>query len=104
MYKYDSELGFTAGLRFWLVSMIILVVLGVRTELSILYGAAGGAATWLIVSFWKSVKIPDDGTQPPAEPSPSVFKRAMTITERLRLPNEEVKMPKLFSRKPRRRI
>jgi hypothetical protein len=102
MYKYDSEKGFSAALRMWLLSLIVLALLGVRAELSILFGAIAGAAVWLIVSYWKFLPIPKDSQDPkPVEPSPSVFTR-------LRLPpalsTEEVKIPNPFARKPRKRI
>jgi hypothetical protein len=104
MYKYDSEKGFAAGLRLWLLFIIVLSFLGVRAELSVLFGAAAGAASWLIVAYWKSVKIPDDGSQPAPEVPQSVFKRAFSLSDRLRLPTDEVKIPNPFARKPRKRI
>jgi xanthine/uracil permease len=102
MYKYDSEQGFSAGLRMWLLCIIILSVLGVRAELSVLFGAIGGAAVWLIVSYWKFLPIPKDSQdEKPAEPTPSVFTRLRLPPV---LPTEEVKIPNPFARKPRKRI
>jgi hypothetical protein len=104
MYKYDSEKGFAAGLRLWLLCIIVLSCLGIRAELSVLFGAAAGASAWLIVAYWKSVKIPDDGSQPAPEPTASLFKRTWKLPDRLRLPADEVKIPNPFARKPRKRI
>jgi hypothetical protein len=104
MYKYDSEKGFAAGLRLWLLCIIVLSFLGIRAELSVLFGAAAGAAAWLIVAYWKSVKIPDDGSQPVPEVQPSVFKRAWGLGDRFRVSGDEVKIPNPFARKPRRRL
>jgi hypothetical protein len=101
MYKYDSEKGFSAALRMWLLCIVILLLLGVRPELSVLFGAAAGAAAWLIVSYWEFLPIPKDSQdQKPVEPTPSVFSRLRLPPV---LPTEEFKIPNPF-RKPRKRI
>jgi hypothetical protein len=102
MYKYDSESGFSAGLGMWLLGLIILVCLGIRPILSVLFGAAAGAATWLIVSYWKFEPIPlEEGKTPVEEPTPGLFNR-------IRLPSalssEDGKIRNPFTRKPRNRI
>lgn len=87
----------------WLLAIIILVLLGIRPILSVLFGAAAGAATWLIVSYWKFEPIPPEDSKKPAdEPTPGVFSR-------FRLPpvlsSEEGKIRNPFPRrKPRKRI
>jgi xanthine/uracil permease len=104
MYKYDSERGFSAGLRMWLLCIIVLSFLGIRAELSILFGAAAGAAAWLIVSYWKFLPIPADSEsdkKPTAVPTPSVFTRLRLPPV---LPTENVRIPNPFARKPRKRI
>jgi hypothetical protein len=102
MYKYDSEKGFSTGLMMWLLSLFILVFLGIQPILSVLFGAAAGAATWLIVAYWNFEPIPStaDSKKPTDEPTPGVFSR-------FRLPvgaSEETKIPNPFARKPRKRI
>jgi hypothetical protein len=102
MYKYDSENGFSAGLRMWLLCILILSCLGIRPILSVLFGSAAGAAVWLIVSYWKFEPVPLEGGEKPVdeEPTSGVFRR-------FRLPSslsEEGKIPNPFARKPRKRI
>ncbi|NJR38260.1 MAG: hypothetical protein HC781_04655 [Leptolyngbyaceae cyanobacterium CSU_1_4] len=102
MYKYDSEKGFSTGLMMWLLCLLVLVFLGIQPILSVLFGAAAGAATWLMVAYWNFEPIPpiEDSKKPVDEPTPSFFSR-------FRLPiesPEETKIPKLFTRKPRKRI
>ncbi len=89
----------------WLLCLIILVVLGIQPILSVLFGAAAGAATWLIVAYWNFEPIPPvEGKDPVKdsvnEPTPSVFKRLRLPL----LPSEEGKMRNPFARKPRKRI
>jgi hypothetical protein len=102
MYKYDSEKGFSVALRMWLLCILVLSLIGVRPELSVLFGAAAGAAAWLIVSYWEFLPIPKDSQdKKPVEPSPSVFSRLRLPPV---LPTEQVKIPNPFARKPRKRI
>lgn len=88
----------------WLLGIIILSCLGIQPILSVLFGAAAGAAVWLIVAYWNFEPIPieeaEEGKEPVDEPTPSIFNR-------FRLPSvssEEVKIPNPFARKPRNRI
>jgi xanthine/uracil permease len=102
MYKYDSEKGFSTGLMMWLLCLLILVFLGIQPIISVLFGAAAGAATWLIVAYWNFEPIPpEEGKEPTDEPTPSVFNR-------FRVPllfSEEGKIRNPFARrKPRNRI
>jgi len=102
MYQYDFDKGFPIGLMMWLLSLVILSFLGIQPILSVLFGAAAGAATWLIVAYWNFEPIPptEDSAKPVDEPPPSVFSR-------FRLPpraSEPTKIPNPFARKPRKRI
>jgi len=86
----------------WLLCIGILLCLGIQPIPSVIFGAIAGAATWLIVSYWNFEPIPlEEGKEPAAEPTPSVFSR-------FRLPSglspEEGKIPNPFARKPRKRI
>ena len=86
----------------WLLCLLILVFLGIQPIISVLFGAAAGAATWLIVAYWNFEPIPpeEEGEKPVDKPTPSVFSR-------LRFPlgsSEEGKIPNPFARKPRKRI
>jgi len=102
MYKYDAEKGFSTGLMMWLLSLVILSFLGIQPILSVLFGAAAGAATWLIVAYWNFEPIPptEDSNKPVDKPTSGVFSR-------FRLPagaTEATKTPNPFARKPRKRI
>ncbi|MCU0567371.1 MAG: hypothetical protein MUF49_12320 [Oculatellaceae cyanobacterium Prado106] len=103
MYKYDTESGFNSGLKLWLLFIVLFAVLGVGAELSILFGAIAGAANWLIVSYWKATKIPEDGTKTTVEEPDSVFITVKRFTDRIR-PTNQVNVPNPFQRKPRRRL
>jgi xanthine/uracil permease len=102
MYKYDSEKGFSAGLMMWLLCIVILFCLGIQPIISVLFGAAAGAATWLIVAYWHFEPIPpEEGKKSVDEPTSSIFSR-------LRLPSAlssgKGKIPNPLARKPRKRI
>jgi len=51
------EDGFTAGLRFWLVFLIVLVLLRFPLPYAIVFGAIGGMAGGFAVGWWQELTL-----------------------------------------------
>jgi membrane protein implicated in regulation of membrane protease activity len=52
-----SEDGFTAGLKFWLVFLIALVLLGFPLAYAIVFGAIAGIAGGFAVGWWQELSL-----------------------------------------------
>jgi hypothetical protein len=90
MYRLASEAGFQAGLRVWIVFLVVFWILGTRAEISIFLGAIAGLAVRTIVAYSKAQKVPEDVSIPAPVPSDNLFTRVGDrLVGRIRRPGEK---------------
>ncbi|HBL62973.1 MAG TPA: hypothetical protein DDZ80_32770 [Cyanobacteria bacterium UBA8803] len=78
--------GFPYALRFWLIFLLSLVLLGYSVPFSIVLGAIGGFGGGWIVAWWKSKDEPSKVTEEePEEPEVMPTKvRGLTVAKQQR--------------------
>ncbi len=56
-FKNTKEDGFTAGLKFWLIFLVVLVLLRFPLPYAIVFGAVGGLAGGFAVGWWQEMSL-----------------------------------------------
>lgn len=67
--KPNTNLGFSAGVKYWIFFMLALTIVGYKPELTIPLGGLGGIAAGIIAA-WSNPKE-DEGPPKPAKPGKS---------------------------------
>jgi hypothetical protein len=103
MYRFPSDIGFQAGLRVWIVFILLFWLLRFRAELAILLGAVAGLAVGYIVTYWNAQKLPDTPSKPVETPDNPLFRQVTSrLTQQFR--RSPVKKPSFMKRKPPKRL
>lgn len=110
MYNFNVKGATEAGLRIWVVFILVFWLAGLEAELCILLGAIGGLAIWQLVRYWKAEKVdkptPPSGSSPASEipliaPLGQVFRKP---AERFRKLGAGRRLPRFPERKPPKRL
>ncbi|MBW4695508.1 MAG: hypothetical protein KME27_27480 [Lyngbya sp. HA4199-MV5] len=80
----DTNLGLATGLKYWLVFMLGLAVLGYGPILSITFGAIGGIASGIIAAWLKPKEIYVPKTAEPRVKETPEGKAEQTVDEPVR--------------------